>query len=67
MQLSLLLWHCSFGMPLCLTCFMLCRYVLISVGTMAAYLYSVFSIIYGRVAHGHDYKVGFVYLLRRSE
>lgn len=35
----------------------LCRYVLISVGTMAAYWYSVFSIIYGRAAHGPDYKV----------
>ncbi len=34
----------------------LCRYVLISVGTMAAYTYSVFSIIYGRVSHGADYK-----------
>jgi hypothetical protein len=33
------------------------RYVLISVGTMAAYWYSVFSIIYGRAAHGPDYKV----------
>lgn len=43
------------GLP-CQSAARLCRYVLISVGTMAAYIYSVFSIIYGRVSHGADYK-----------
>lgn len=33
----------------------MCRYVLVSVGTFAAYLYSVFAIIWGRLAHGPDY------------
>lgn len=33
-----------------------CRFVLISVGTTVAYVYSVFAVIYGRVVSGPDYR-----------
>lgn len=33
-----------------------CRFVLISIGTTVAYVYSVFAVIYGRVSGGPDYR-----------
>ena len=33
-----------------------CRFVLISVGTTVAYVYSVFAVIYGRAIGGPDYR-----------